>query len=99
LAVVSWANQLMPVALPPGRAKLVTRSNLTGSSVTPKTIGIVLWSKPARALVVDPRQGAAVQHRECPMVELDPSALFPDAQFLPPLGQHHGRSHRINVLS
>ena len=33
---------MMPVALPPGRAKLATRPNLTGSSATPKTIGIVV---------------------------------------------------------
>ena len=32
----------MPVALPPGRARLATRPNLTGSSPTPKTIGIVV---------------------------------------------------------
>ena len=31
----------MPVALPPGRARLATRPSLTGSSPTPKTIGIV----------------------------------------------------------
>ena len=32
----------MPVALPPGRARLATRPNLTGSSRTPKTIGIAV---------------------------------------------------------
>ena len=31
----------MPVALPPGRARLSTRPNLTGFSAKPKTIGIV----------------------------------------------------------
>ena len=31
----------MPVALPPGRARLATRPSWTGSSPTPKTIGIV----------------------------------------------------------
>jgi hypothetical protein len=31
----------MPVALPPGWARLATRPSLTGSSPTPKTIGIV----------------------------------------------------------
>ena len=35
-------KKLMPVALPPGRARLATRPNLTGSSPTPKTIGIVV---------------------------------------------------------
>src|SRR5262249_48371069 len=34
-------KKLMPVALPPGRARLATRPNLTGSSPTPNTIGIV----------------------------------------------------------
>ena len=41
LAATSWAKKLMPVALPPGRARLATRPSLTGSSPTPKTIGIV----------------------------------------------------------
>jgi hypothetical protein len=30
LAVTSWAKKLMPVALPPGRARLATSPNLTG---------------------------------------------------------------------
>ena len=34
-------KQLTPVKLPPGRARLVTRPSLTGSSGTRKTIGIV----------------------------------------------------------
>jgi putative ABC transport system substrate-binding protein len=34
-------DRLTPVALPPGRARLATRPSLTGSSPTPKTIGIV----------------------------------------------------------
>jgi hypothetical protein len=41
LAVTSWRKKLMPVALPPGRARLATRPSWTGSSPTPKTIGIV----------------------------------------------------------
>ena len=32
----------MPVALPRGRARLATRPSLTGSSMTPKMIGIVV---------------------------------------------------------
>src|SRR5207248_2870851 len=42
LAITSEAKKFIPVALPPGRAKLATRPNLTGSSETPKTIGIVV---------------------------------------------------------
>ena len=41
MATTSWTKKLMPVALPPGRARLATRPSLTGSSPTPKTIGIV----------------------------------------------------------
>ena len=33
-AITSEAKKLIPVALPPGRAKLATRPNLTGSSAT-----------------------------------------------------------------
>jgi hypothetical protein len=32
----------MPVALPPGRARLATRPSLTGSSPIPNAIGIVV---------------------------------------------------------
>ena len=42
MAATSLAKKLMPVALPPGRARLATRPSLTGSSPTPKTIGIVV---------------------------------------------------------
>ena len=35
------AEKFIPVALPPGRARLATRPSLTGSSPTPNTIGIV----------------------------------------------------------
>ena len=38
----SVVNTLMPVTLPPGRLRLLTRPNLTGSSPTMNTIGIVL---------------------------------------------------------
>ena len=41
MARTSWTKKLTPVALPPGRARLATRPSLTGSSPTPKTIGIV----------------------------------------------------------
>ena len=41
MATTSWLKKLMPVALPPGRARLATRPSWTGSSPTPKTIGIV----------------------------------------------------------
>src|SRR5262249_842069 len=37
----SVEKELTPVALPPGRARLATSPNLTGSSPTAKTIGIV----------------------------------------------------------
>ena len=37
----SLLKKLMPVALPPGRARLATRPSLTGSSGTVKTMGIV----------------------------------------------------------
>ena len=39
-AVNSVAKKFIPVRLPPGRARLPTRPSLTGSSLTPKTIGI-----------------------------------------------------------
>src|SRR6266571_2093230 len=38
----SLAKKLIPVRFPPGRARLATRPNLTGSSPTPNTIGIVV---------------------------------------------------------
>src|ERR1035437_8411238 len=37
LATTSEVKKLMPVALPPGRARLATRPSRTGSSPTPKT--------------------------------------------------------------
>ena len=37
----------MPVALLPGRARLVTRPSLTGSSATKKTMGIEVVAFPA----------------------------------------------------
>src|SRR5262249_34216975 len=41
-AVNSALKILIPVTLPPGRARLATRPSLTGSSPTRKTTGIVL---------------------------------------------------------
>src|SRR5262245_45816937 len=40
-ATSSAKKKLMPVALPPGLARLATKPSFTGSSATPKTIGIV----------------------------------------------------------
>ena len=45
----------MPVALPPGRAKLATIPSLTGSSPTPKTIGIVAVAALAASVGTLPR--------------------------------------------
>src|SRR5262249_229688 len=42
LATSSWKKILMPVILPPGRARLATSPKLTGFSLTTKTIGIVV---------------------------------------------------------
>jgi hypothetical protein len=42
LATVSLLKKLMPVRLPPGRARLDTRPSLTGSSPLPNTMGIVV---------------------------------------------------------
>ena len=41
-AVNSPLKKLIPVRLPPGRARLATRPSLTGSSPTMKTMGIVV---------------------------------------------------------
>src|SRR5262249_8845953 len=41
-AANSVARKLIPVRLPPGRARLVTRPSLTGSSETAKTTGMVV---------------------------------------------------------
>ena len=41
-AVNSPLKKLIPVTLPPGRARLATRPSLTGSSPTTKTMGIVV---------------------------------------------------------
>ena len=41
-AANSPLKKLMPVRLPPGRARLATRPSLTGSSPTAKTMGIVV---------------------------------------------------------
>src|SRR5262249_9479141 len=41
LPASSLVRNVIPVILPPGRLRLVTRSYLTGSSASVKTIGIV----------------------------------------------------------
>ena len=41
-AVNSAMKKLIPVMLPPGRARLATRPSLTGSALTVKTMGIVV---------------------------------------------------------
>ena len=41
LASISLAKKLIPVTLPPGRARLATRPSGTGSSLTPNTTGMV----------------------------------------------------------
>src|SRR5262249_31803230 len=41
LARTSEVKKLMPVALPPGRARLATKPCATGSPLTPKAIGIL----------------------------------------------------------
>ena len=41
-ATTSAVKKLMPVALPPGRARLAIRPSLTGSSPAPKAIGMVV---------------------------------------------------------
>src|SRR5262245_28884025 len=42
LAPTSAVRKLIPVALPPSRARLATRPSLTGSSLTAKMMGIVV---------------------------------------------------------
>jgi hypothetical protein len=46
---------LKPVRLPPGRARLATKPDSTGSKVTGKTIGIVLVARLA-ASIYSPRR-------------------------------------------
>ena len=53
-AVNSPATKLTPVKLPPGRARLATRPSLTGSSLTLKTIGIVVVALAAARVVAFP---------------------------------------------
>src|SRR5262245_14249051 len=66
LAATSRVKKLMPVALPPGRARLATRPNLTGSSPTPKTIGIVVVAALAAwAVAVWPGVAITATRLEC----------------------------------
>ena len=53
LAATSALKRLMPVKLPPGRARLATRPSLTGSSPTPKTMGIVVVAALAASVPVE----------------------------------------------
>src|SRR5262245_9705361 len=53
-ATTSAVKKLIPVALPPGRARLATRPSLTGSSATPKTIGIVRVAALAASAATEP---------------------------------------------
>src|SRR5262249_43475255 len=53
-AVNSVLRRLMPVRLPPGRARLATRPCLTGSSDTPNTMGIVVVAPLAASAVAKP---------------------------------------------
>src|SRR5947209_3205005 len=52
--VISDVNKFRPVALPPGRLRLATRPNLTGSSPPRKTIGIVVVAALAASAEVVP---------------------------------------------
>jgi hypothetical protein len=57
-AATSAVKKLMPVALPPGRARLATRPSLTGSSLTPKTMGtVVVAALAANSARITPSQG------------------------------------------
>jgi len=60
-ASTSPTKKLMPVALPPGRARLATRPSRTGSSPTPKTIGIVVVAALA-ASAAGVLPGTAINH-------------------------------------
>ena len=53
-ATSSVPTKLIPVRLPPGRARLVTRPSPTGSSLTIKTIGIVVVAAFAANAVAGP---------------------------------------------
>src|SRR5262249_2457017 len=58
-ATTSLTKKLIPVALPPGRARLATRPSRTGSSPTPKMIGIVAVAALA-ASTTGPLPGLAI---------------------------------------
>jgi hypothetical protein len=53
-AASTEANWLTPVRLPPGRLKLATTPNSTGSTPVAKTIGIVAVAALAASAVTDP---------------------------------------------
>src|SRR6516165_11065567 len=54
-APTSAVKKLIPVALPPGRARLVTRPSLTGSSLTEKAMGIVVVAALAANTAAGPK--------------------------------------------
>src|SRR6266540_315687 len=58
-AVTSALKTLIPVMLPPGRERLVTRPSRTGSSPTMKTMGVVVVA--ALAAKVDGVPAVAIQ--------------------------------------
>src|SRR5262249_36881982 len=73
LAATSQMKMLMPVALPPGRARLDTRPTFTGSSPTPNTIGIVVVAALA-ALAASVPPGVAIMRGRCRGIEDDRDA-------------------------
>src|SRR5262249_48245979 len=74
---------LIPVALPPGRARLAIRPNLTGSSATPKTIGIVVVAAlAAGAAVVKPGVAiTATRRRTKSAISAGKRSYWPSSQW------------------
>src|SRR5262249_30159413 len=96
-AANSAVKKLMPVALPAGRASLATRPSLTGSSPTPKTMGIVVVAAlAARAAGVVPRRslipGGGPDRPPTP--EIDCSGLLPIGTRSQRSGPERNRSHQ-----
>ena len=91
-AANSPTKKLIPVRLPPGRARLATRPSLTGSSETAKTMGIVVVaalareccggrrSQQSRRLVGEPVRppAPAVGHIDPPPSDIDRHVLALD---------------------
>src|SRR5262249_46186600 len=96
-AANSAVKKLMPVALPAGRARLATRPSLTGSSPTPKTMGIVVVAAlAASAAGVVPRRslipGGGPDRPPTP--EIDCSGLLPIGTRSQRSGPERNRSHQ-----